>query len=218
MHFQLTGEDELAETDIVVLESFAEQVGLSLANIRLREELRAQSIRDPLSGLFNRRYLEETLHRELVRATRCKLDLGIMMLDLDHFRVFNDTFGHDAGDAILREVGHLLSHNPRSEDIPCRFGGEKFVLVLPGAGLETMRERAEQLRSGIMGIELPSGSDPSGRITASLGVAAFPYHGSTPQSLLDAALAALNKAKKNGPNQVAVAEISPITDISLVSR
>ena len=107
--------------------------------------LREQSVRDHLTGLFNRRYMEETLERELLRASRKQLSLGIIMLDVDDFKRFNDTYGHAAGDAILRELGNLLLGHVRGEDIPCRYGGDEFIIVLPDASREVTRERAERI-------------------------------------------------------------------------
>ena len=117
----------------------AEHIALSLANLKLHETLRSQSIRDPLTGLFNRRYMEESLEREMRRASRGRHPVGIIMLDLDHFKQFNDAFGHDAGDALLREVGAVLQRSIRGEDIACRYGGEEFTLILPEASLARRR-------------------------------------------------------------------------------
>ncbi len=206
LHFQLMADHQLPELEIAVLESFAEQVGLSLANIRLREELRAQSIRDPLSGLFNRRYLEETAQRELARALRARHELGIVMLEIDHFKTFNHAFGHHAGDAIVRELGSFLSGNVRGDDIPCRFSEEEFVLLLAGAGLKTAHQRAEDLRLRISQLNVISQGKRLDNITVSVGVACFPGHGADLPELLNAVDAALYKAKRNGHNQVVVAE------------
>jgi diguanylate cyclase (GGDEF)-like protein/PAS domain S-box-containing protein len=206
MHLQLMGERDLPELEMAILESFAEQVGLSLANIRLREELRAQSIRDPISGLFNRRFLEETTQRELARALRGKHELGVVMLEIDHFRTFNHAYGHDAGDAVVRELGNFLSRNVRGDDIPCRFSEEAFVLVLPGTTLETARLRAEELRQRILNLNVISQGKAMDKVSASVGVACFPEHGSALPELLTAADSALYKAKKNGHNQVVIAD------------
>ena len=206
MHFQLTHDRDLPELERAILESFAEQVGLSLANIRLREELRAQSIRDPLSGLFNRRYLEETAERELARALRGKNEVGLVMLEIDHFRTFNHAFGHDGGDAIVRELGSFLLRNVRGDDIPCRFSEDQFVLVLPGASLETSRQRAEDLRLRIMNLHVISQGQCLDKVTVSIGVVCFPEHGAGLHELLNVVDAALYKAKKGGYNQVVIAD------------
>lgn len=123
LHFQTITSPELADSTMNFANMLAEHVGLSVANLRLREALRNQSIRDPLTGLFNRRYLEETLEREIRRAVRSEQSLGLMMLDLDHFKKFNDTYGHEAGDTVLREAAMFLIKSVRAEDIVCRFGG-----------------------------------------------------------------------------------------------
>ncbi len=126
----------------------AEDMALALANLRLRETLRSQAIRDPLTGLFNRRYMEETLERELKRAKRTGGSMAVIMMDLDHFKDYNDTFGHNAGDEILSALGDLVKGQIRGEDIACRYGGEEFVLIIPGAAMEVALERAELLAPG----------------------------------------------------------------------
>ena len=185
--------------------TFAAQVGLSIANIRLREALRTQSVRDALTGLYNRRYLEETLEREMRRAARAAQSLGILMIDLDHFKNFNDTYGHDAGDAVLRETGASLTKGIRAEDFVCRFGGEEFVVILPTADLETSRARAERLRTKMRELTIMYQGKSLGMVTISVGVAAFPEHGTSPKELMAAADAALYEAKRGGRDKVVVA-------------
>jgi diguanylate cyclase (GGDEF)-like protein len=125
--------------------SVAEQAALSFADLKLREKLRYQSIRDPLTGLFNRRYLDESLERELPRAIRKNRSLGIIMLDVDRFKKFNDMFGHDAGDTVLRELGDYLAKFTRREDLACRYRGEEFILILPESSPEDARRRLHLL-------------------------------------------------------------------------
>ncbi len=185
--------------------NLAEQVALALANVKLRETLRIQSIRDPLTGLYNRRYLEETLERELHRADRHDTSLGLILLDIDHFKTFNDTFGHAAGDSLLRNVGALLQSYTRHEDIACRYGGEEFVLILPGAALETTRQRAEQVSQGVRDLLVHHHGQALGRLTFSAGVAVSRVHGSTSEALLNAADLALYRAKHEGRDRVIVA-------------
>ena len=182
-----------------------EQLSVAMANIRVRGTLQEQSSRDPLTGLYNRRYMEESLDRELRRAVREGYGLGLIMADLDHLKDFNDAHGHAAGDVVLQLVGRFLQGAVRGEDIACRFGGEEFVAILPKASLEDTRRRAEALRQGLQTQRL----EPLGAllppITMSFGVAAFPDHGASGDVLLHAADAALYRAKATGRNRVVVA-------------
>lgn len=210
MHFQATDESpSLGEAELSFKTTFAGQVGLSIANINLRDALRTQSIKDTLTGLYNRRYLEEMLEREIRRAARAKQSLGVLMLDLDHFKTFNDTYGHDAGDAVLRESATLLTKSVRAEDTVCRFGGEEFVVLLPTANAEGARERAEGIRSKLRKLTVLHQGQSLGMITVSIGVSAFPTQGTSPHELLNAADAALYRAKREGRDRVTVAEQLP---------
>lgn len=184
----------------------AEQVALAMGNLRLRETLRSESIRDPLTGLFNRRYMEEFLEREVHRAQRGQRPMGVIMLDIDCFKQVNDTWGHDAGDAVLRELGGLLKAKLRIGDIACRYGGEEFILILPEASLEDARRRAEQLREAVKRLRVSHRGQTLEPIDVSLGVAAFPDHGETAEALIPAADAALYRAKAEGRDRVMVAE------------
>ncbi len=184
----------------------ARQLALSLANVKLRETLRIQSIRDPLTGLFNRRYMEEILEREVRWGERKLRPVGVIMLDLDHFKQVNDTYGHDAGDAVLREVGALLQSKVRAVDVACRYGGEEFVLILPEASLENTQRRAEQLRESAKRHHISHEGTPIGTVTLSLGAAVFPDHGTTAEAVLRAADAALYRAKVAGRDRVVIAE------------
>jgi diguanylate cyclase (GGDEF)-like protein/PAS domain S-box-containing protein len=185
----------------------AEHVGLAMSNFNLRQTLRIQSIRDPLTGLFNRRYMEETINREIPRATRYQRPLGIILVDIDHFKDFNDTFGHSAGDTVLSTLGEFVRAHIRSEDIACRYGGEEIVLILPDAPLEVTLARAEMLRTGINGLRLEHRGQSLGELSVSLGVAVFPRHGVTGEVLLRAADEALYRAKEGGRNRVELAKI-----------
>jgi diguanylate cyclase (GGDEF)-like protein/PAS domain S-box-containing protein len=206
LHFQTMTAAEPGESVLLMANMFAEQVGLSVANLRLREALRNQSIRDPLTGLFNRRYLEETLDREIRRAVRADQPLGVVMIDLDHFKNFNDTCGHDAGDAILRETSSFLTKSVRAEDIVCRYGGEEFVVILPMASAKATQVRAERMRLRLRELTVLHQGRSLTQITASFGVAALPEHGTEPSRLLEAADAALYRAKREGRDRVVVAE------------
>jgi diguanylate cyclase (GGDEF)-like protein len=183
----------------------AEETGLALANLRVRDTLHEQSIRDPLTGLYNRRFLEEFLLRELVRADRKKHALSIITLDIDHFKRINDTLGHGAGDIVLRRVGLLLQGYVRESDIACRVGGEEFSLLLPEASMQIAAPRAENIRAGVHELKLKYDGHNLGAITISLGVAAFPEHGTTPDALIRAADQALYDAKSRGRDRVASA-------------
>ena len=179
-----------------------EQISLAIANVKLRDQLRDQSIRDTLTGLFNRRYMFETCRREFSRAARGRQSVGILSIDIDHFKKFNDNHGHDAGDTVLREVGTCLGAVFRNEDVACRFGGEEFVVILPGATIEVAAKRAEELRAKIESVSVRYREKNLPRITVSVGVAAFPEAGDDPQLVLKAADDALYRAKEGGRNRV----------------
>ncbi|MFZ0307783.1 MAG: diguanylate cyclase [Candidatus Sulfotelmatobacter sp.] len=216
LHFQATDEvPHLEASQISFKTTFAGQLGLSIANIRLREALRTQSVRDALTGLYNRRYLEEILEREVRRATRASQSLGVLMIDLDHFKNFNDTYGHDAGDAVLRETGASLTKGIRAEDFVCRFGGEEFVVILPTANVEAACARAERLRLKMKELTVLHQGKSMGMLTISVGVAVFPEHGSSPKELMAAADAALYEAKRNGRDQIAVAAVKNAEEVAM---
>ena len=183
-----------------------EQLSLALANMRLKDDLLHQSIRDPLTGLFNRRYLEESLGREIARCQRRELPVAVLMLDLDNFKTFNDQHGHPGGDALLSAFGRLLQSSCRPEDIACRFGGEEFVIVLPEASAEIGMERARSILAATSQMVVAHMARPLGRVTTSIGMAAMPTDGSNASALLEAADKALYAAKRAGRNRVQQAE------------
>lgn len=185
--------------------SVAEQLSLALFNLRLQETLRLQSIRDPLTGLYNRRYLEESLTREIARCARRNTALTVMMFDFDHFKQFNDSHGHDGGDALLRSFAETLRLQCRGEDIPCRFGGEEFTLIMPEVDVRTASERAEQLRAAVESMRVMHLKQPLSQVTISIGIACMPQHGSTMDELIRSADSALYLAKHAGRNRVVVA-------------
>jgi len=185
-------------------EALAAQIGMALANLRLRDSLREQSIRDPLTGLYNRRYLEGALPRELSRAGRGGRPLAVFMLDVDHFKLFNDNHGHEAGDAVLRALGKALRDSCRQGDIACRFGGEEFTLILPDADEHAAREWAERLMLRVRALEVKADGKPLPKITISLGLALYPQHGNDGETLLQAADLALYDAKHTGRDRMAV--------------
>lgn len=194
---------ELLQTLAVTV---ADHISLALANIQLRETLRHQVVHDVLTGLFNRRYLEETLEREIFRGRRKKASLGLIMLDLDNFKHFNDTFGHEAGDHLLRTLGDFLGERVRREDVACRYGGEEFVLILAEASQEIVCQRAEEIRREFAKVPVWYRGQGLESVTLSLGVAMFPDHGATGRDVLRAADDAMYRAKAQGRNRLVVAE------------
>lgn len=199
------GEKDIGEVELGLANNLASQIALALASIKLRDTLRNLSVRDPLTDLFNRRYMEESLQREIADALRKNRPLGLVILDLDHFKKFNDTFGHDAGDLLLSEVSALLAKTSRVGDIVCRFGGEEFVIIYPEAVSETVVRLANQLREAIYALQLQHFGQSLGQISASFGIAMFREHGDTGEALLRAADKALYQAKAAGRNCLRIA-------------
>jgi len=185
-----------------LVEAIAEAAALALANLRLRDRLRRQSIRDQLTGLFNRWYLEESLERELLRAWRSNRSLGLILMDLDNFKEVNDTFGHDAGDELLRALGELFRSRLRASDFACRYGGDEFLLILPESTLHDACARAEDIRSAVRSAKISYRGRTLGPTSVSSGVVACPAHGRSVAELLKAADAALYKAKSNGGDRI----------------
>jgi diguanylate cyclase (GGDEF)-like protein len=168
----------------------------------LREKLREQAMRDNLTGLYNRHYVEEWFDLELRRAQRHGRPIAAIMLDVDHFKRFNDSFGHEAGDLVLREVAGALRRSTRGSDVASRYGGEEFLVLLPECRFDAALRKAEQLREEIAKLELHYDGRPLGPVTASLGVAAFPDHAKESEELLRHADEALYLAKQAGRNRV----------------
>jgi len=185
--------------------TIADHLSLAVANINLRESLKRQAIRDPLTNLYNRRFLDEALKNELLRAQRNQQSLAVLMIDVDHFKKFNDSFGHDAGDYTLQQVGKTLLNLVRGEDIACRFGGEEFTVVFPNITNDDLIKRANAILQAVKDIELMFKNKPLGSITLSIGVASYPEHETTAEGLISAADKALYQAKANGRNQVVMA-------------
>ena len=182
-----------------------EQLALALANLRLQETLRTQSIRDPLTGLFNRRYLEVSLERELLRASRRSLPLTILMLDIDHFKRFNDSHGHDAGDALLAKFAEVVLRSVRNEDVVCRYGGEEFTVLLLEADAPAAARCAEIIRSAVAAMSIEHRQVQLPHVSVSIGLSVFPHDGRGGEALLRRADTALYAAKKNGRNRVIAA-------------
>ncbi len=211
---QRRGADLLTERQRVI-QALGEHLSLAMANFRLRDIMRAQSSRDPLTDLYNRRFMEESLYRELRRATREGGNVGVLMIDLDHLKELNDAFGHAAGDAALRTIGELLRSAIRVEDIASRFGGDEFVVILPGASLGDTRQRAETLREAVRSIVGGSSTSLFPTITMSVGIAMFPDHGETSEELLAAADRALYRAKVAGRDRVVIADLGEAQGIEI---
>lgn len=171
----------------------------------LEEELSELAIRDPLTGLNNRREMTHLLEEEVARATRYNRDLALLWIDFDHFKDINDSFGHAAGDAVLRNVSHLLLEGIRTVDSVGRFGGEEFVILLPEMGVEEAYEAAERLRQRVYETPIPLDTGESVPLTISIGISVFPQHGRTPEALCAAADKAMYRAKQSGRNCVVVA-------------
>ena len=192
------------QVDRELAEAFSEQVSLGVSNLSLRESLRQQSLVDALTGLHNRRFLDETLRRELSRASRKQQEVAVVLLDVDHFKRFNDTFGHEAGDAVLRNLALEMKRSVRASDLACRFGGEEFALVMPEIGRDEAIERCESLRLAVSRLQVRYGGQPLGPINISLGLAWFPADGEQVEAVLHAADLALYRAKRGGRNRLCV--------------
>ena len=184
----------------------AEQLSLALANLKLRQNLRDLSVRDPLTSLFNRRYLTESLGREMTRCKRRNLSLAVLMLDLDHFKVFNDTLGHQAGDTLLVAFSRLLQKSVRNEDIACRLGGEEFILIMPEMGRDVAIRRATELLQATRELSVMHEGQILPQITVSIGIAVFPEHSIDTDQLIGTADGALYLAKHAGRDRYAIAE------------
>ncbi|TVR11208.1 MAG: PAS domain S-box protein [Phormidium sp. GEM2.Bin31] len=198
-------ESVLGEVKQQLAQTLCEQLGLAIANLKLRETLHRQSIRDPLTGLFNRRYLQENFEQAIARSQRTQEPIGVILLDIDHFKTFNDTYGHEFGDQVLQRMSELLTRHCRASDIPCRYGGEEMMLLLPGCPLDVSRDRAEALRVAITQEALYYQGQAIGSISASFGVAVFPQQGTTASAVIQSADAALYRAKAAGRNCVMTA-------------
>jgi diguanylate cyclase (GGDEF)-like protein/PAS domain S-box-containing protein len=185
---------------------FSEQVALALSNIRLRDDLRQQTVRDPLTGLYNRRYLDESMNRELARGQRTGAAFTVLVIDVDHFKRINDGFGHDAGDAVLKRLALALSDGAREGDVICRYGGEEFVMLLcdtePSGGEQLGLRVLQRVRE----LRVEHGGKDIGALSVSIGLAAFPLHAQTKEALIGAADGALYRAKSAGRDRLMVVE------------
>ena len=196
-----SGASEIADLRQMAV-TLSEYLSLSIANVKLSESLSRQSIQDPQSGLYNRRFMEESLQREITRAARKVTPIGIIMGDLDHFKKFNDVYGHAAGDKIIVEIGKLFKDRFRGSDIACRYGGEEFLIILPESSREDTLKRADALREEIKKIEMVFQGQILGAISMSMGIAGYPEKGTRMEDLLRVADTALYKAKQEGRDRV----------------
>jgi len=183
-----------------------ELAAVSIAGLNLRSKLESQSIRDSLTSLFNRHFMEVALDRELKRAERHGTNLAVFMLDVDHFKQFNDVYGHEAGDTVLREVADVFRRCVRSEDIVCRYGGEKFVIILPEITPEMAFERAEKIRVEVGAVRVRLRGEVLREVTISIGIAMYPQSGDFLDQILRVADRSLYEAKHRGRNQTVFAE------------
>lgn len=195
----------ITDGDMQLGVAVATQLALALANLELRHTLREQALRDPLTGLYNRRFLEDWIGREVNRAEHAGTSLGIIMGDIDHFKQVNDVYGHDAGDRVLKLVGETISTSLRAGDVPCRYGGEEFLILLTDISRDNLMARAEALRADIAARRIPTGGVPLS-VQMSMGLALYPEHGQTPDAVLKAADDALYSAKQAGRNRAVIAD------------
>ncbi len=205
LHLQSQTAGALLEEHQLLATAAAEQIGLALSNLQLREDLRQQAIRDQLTGLYNRYYMEASLELELNRAQRSGSPISLIMLDIDHFKEYNDQFQHQAGDRLLRTLGRLLLRSARNGEIPCRYGGEEFLLILPGTSHAAALQRAQDIRLEVKATRSDAEDQPMPPVTISLGVASWPEHGHTVNDLLKASDAAMYQSKGAGRDQVSSA-------------
>ncbi len=194
----------------LVLSAMVSERTRTLEDLRAAlHNLHTQAVTDPLTRLVNRRYLAEFLPRELIRTQRAAKSLAVLMIDLDHFKRVNDTFGHDAGDLVLTHVAKLLMAHIRGSDIACRYGGEEFVLVLPDTTLEGAHRRAEEIRAAVQGLNLRHQGKALDPVTVSTGLALYPEHAAGPDALIRIADEALYEAKAAGRNRVVMGRAAP---------
>ncbi len=202
LYLESSVEDADVRTVEFLGQKLAESIGLAVANLSVKEELLHESVRDPLTGLMNRRFMEESLFRELHRAERNDTTVGVLMLDLDHFKAFNDEFGHDAGDTVLKHLATVLGSHIRKEDVACRYGGEEFLVIMPDASHEEACTRAESIRMKVAELSVVHSGKRLPQLTVSIGVATYPDDANGSSELVQAADLALYKAKEEGRDRV----------------
>jgi diguanylate cyclase (GGDEF)-like protein/PAS domain S-box-containing protein len=203
---EIAHDDALLETQRRLAQTVRDRLALALSNLKLRQTLRHLSLQDSVTGLYNRRFMEEAIKLQILRAKRAHSPLSIVMMDIDHFKQINDGYGHDTGDAVLRGLADLLQRSIRQSDVACRFGGEEFILLLPDTPTEVAERRAEALRVAVEKMALQYDGKTLDQLTVSLGVATYPDNGLTLQALIKVADTALYNAKETGRNRVCLAE------------
>ncbi|MDJ0662281.1 MAG: diguanylate cyclase [Crocosphaera sp.] len=204
LHVSATAQSKLPPETENLAETVSDYITLSLANLKLQQDLKEQSIRDSLTGLYNRRYLYEFLKKEIVKSQRYKTEIGIILMDIDHFKQINDNYSHGLGDVVLEDIGEFLMDNIRESDIACRYGGEEFILIFPHASLENTYQRAETLRRKIKRLHFRYQQHHLKSVTVSVGVANFPHHGVTGEEVVHHADLALYAAKEQGRDRTII--------------
>jgi diguanylate cyclase (GGDEF)-like protein len=194
------------------LRQLVQITAMAVAALNLQSRLENQSIRDALTGLFNRYFMQISLERELSRAARKKQALAVLMLDVDHFKRFNDTYGHAAGDAALQGIANILKSNIRPEDIACRYGGEEFTILLPDITMSSAYERAQGIVDAVSRLSITYGMQTYTEFTISIGVALYPNDGGSLELLLRRADEALYRSKRQGRNQVSLYEAIAVAE------
>jgi diguanylate cyclase (GGDEF)-like protein len=200
---------DLAYGRMALVQEMVELASMAIAGLNLKAKLQRQSIRDGLTSLFNRHFMEIALERELHRAARKHVGLAVLMLDVDHFKVFNDTFGHEAGDVVLRSVAECLQQSVRSEDVVCRYGGEEFVIILPEISQELALERADAIRKNVANLRMKYRGEALRQISISVGLAMYPTPARDSADLLRMSDQALYDAKRAGRNRTHLAGSAP---------
>ncbi|MGF1589283.1 MAG: diguanylate cyclase [Pleurocapsa sp.] len=198
LYLRFDNSDAISQSVQDLAETVAQNLAISFANLKLQEKLRYQSLRDPLTGLYNRRYLQETLTKEINRASRKQQFVSLLMIDVDYFKRFNDNYGHSAGDLVLSQIGTYLVSQIRQYDIACRYGGEELVIVMPDASIEDSILRAEEIRTGIKKLKLEHEGEQLESISVSIGLSCFPDDSTNADGLIQAADKALYQAKEQG--------------------
>jgi len=209
IYFYCTDRDTFIPADIELLATFASLVAQAIENARLYAQMQEQARTDALTGLNNRRTFDALLADELARAQRFNRPVSLLMLDIDHFKRVNDTYGHQAGDVVLKVLGELLGRQARAIDRVCRYGGEEITVILPETGFEIAAKVAERLRAAVEAHPFDINGGAPLRITVSIGVASFPAHADSVQTLVVAADAAMYAAKAGGRNRVVRYEPAP---------